>query len=159
MNRWTLPAFIFVIASPLTCSDSDAPNVDEPTLQELLAAPTVLELGSEHLRLSTHLFLDRMPTIPPSQFGVSGEARVWEEAEQPLPTGLNQTRVWMILDQDVWRGGELRVLEPQAPYELRRFLESDRGWGNVMVQVVVEVSLANVKYLLRAPDQGIAVTY
>ena len=157
MNRWRLPALVLVIAAPLACSDSDAPKVDEPTLDELLAAPTVLELDSEQLHLSTHLYLDRMPIVPPSPTGFSGEVRIYEEAQQPLPTGLNQTRVWVILDQDVWRGGALGKLEPQAPYELRRWLESDRGWGDVTVQVVVEASVDNVKYLLRAPDQSINV--
>jgi|GEM_PF-3028321 len=157
MNRWRLLALVLVIAAPLACSDSGAPKVDEPTLEELLAAPTVLELGSDRLHLETHLYLDRMPTVPPSFPGFSGEARVWEEAEQPLPAGMNQTRIWVILDQDVWRGGAQRVLEPQAPYELRRWLESNRGWGNVTVQVVVEVSVDDVKYLIRAPDQPITI--
>jgi hypothetical protein len=162
MNRWTLPALILLMAAPLACSDSDTPGppkVDEPTLEELLAAPTVLELGSQRLHLETRLFLDRMPSIPPSLSGVSGWARVWEEQEQPLPAGLNPTRVWLIADQYMWHGEGLRVFEPQAPYELRRWFFSDRGVADdVLVQVVVELSLEDVKYLVRAPDNPVLIT-
>jgi hypothetical protein len=77
------------------------------------------------------------------------------QSRRTHPSGIARRTV--ILDQDVWRGGALGELEPQAPYELRRWLESDRGWGDVTVQVVVEVSVDNLKYLLRSPDQSINV--
>jgi hypothetical protein len=158
MVRWVLLfACVLGAAAALACSESPAPKVDEPTLGELLAAPTDLTLGAQHLVLESHLFLDRMPQIPPSFHGFSGEARVWDTALDTIPDGVDVSRIWIILGVDVWEGHSLPVIQPEAIYELRRRVQSDRAWGNVTVQVVVEVSAGHDLYLLRAPDQRIQV--
>ena len=144
----------------LTCTTFPDYDIDE-----LLAAPAQIEIDNRTFVLETFIWRDFEPICPPDGNPNIAVIRVVATDSLPFPYSVDFDYLWVIKDEDnVWitdfEEDETKIVD----YKLEKIARDGPKWDvepyPVLVDAVVRIKVGTVdKYLLRAADQIIHVTY
>jgi hypothetical protein len=159
-RAWKFVTLVFGLLL-VSCQNPLTPS---PLLDELLAAPLVVNVSGRDLKLETFIYRDLMPGTDPN--GSPLIALVYLEAVdgQPFPDGIDSDRLWVINGDRLWEtefSDEPGLRDPSHPYQLEKIARDGPRWGvgdRVEVVVRVKVPAAGTR-LLRATHQTINAVY
>lgn len=143
-----------------SCQNPVTPSLP---LDDLLAAPLVVEINGRQFTLETFIWRDFMPGS--NSGGSSLMAAVYLTAVdgQPFPDEIDSNRIWVINGENVWEAtfqGESRPRGFTHLYQLEKVAYGGPRWDvGAQVEVVVRVTAWSASsYLLRATKQVIYAT-
>jgi hypothetical protein len=159
LTRFAVP--VLLAATALGCSlTGELP--DDPSTRDLLSTPTTISLGGEELRLRTYLWRDFMPISPPDGKPLIGIFRVYSVAGEPIPTGVEFERAWLVNGTERWDAKFSDENPPQGEPadELSGVARNGPFWepGIDVVAIVRIRDATGSTYLLRAIGQTIERT-
>lgn len=131
-------------------------------VDDLLNAPTMIQVSARTCTLSTGLWRDVAPLGPPDGSPLYAVLYLTFQDTMAVPSGVDVDRVWVIKSQsDVWESGVTLDSDQPFPNELRKDAKNGPKWGpDIYVDVVVHVRDAgHGQYLLRATHQWIGVIW
>jgi len=144
-----------------SCQNPVTPSLP---LDDLLAAPLVVEINGRQFTLETFIWRDFMPGD--NSGGSSLMAAVYLTAVdgQHFPDEIDSNRIWVINGENVWEAtfqGESRPRSSTHLYQLEKVANGGPRWDvGDQVEVVVRVTAWSAgTRLLRATKQVINATY
>lgn len=146
-------------------------------INDLRKTPTAVVLDGKSLSLSTYLWRDFMPSIPPMSDGkpMIAVLKVATSDKKSFPSGVRIDRAWVLFGEQMWETSEFKE-QSEGPANHKDWNEKwmncpdspvceavARGgpkWGpGVFVDVVVQLTDREGRHhLLRAPKQYVART-
>lgn len=120
--------------------------------------PTIL-IGAGTCRVDAYVWRDLMPGPGPST-GVLASVLISASGGQPAPEGATITGIWLINGSAVWEAPPPFEPSPIAPGALSTTVRNGPLWpAGTTVDVVVQISLGKVSYLLRAANETIEAVF
>ena len=152
-----------LVAGSVTACAIIEPGDDEPTIDELLAAPLTIDLGGKTLRLTTAMWRDFQPISPPDGKPLIAVFYVMTTDSTEFPAGVRFDHAWVVLERQVWSTGftgEERPPSEQLSWQQVEVARNGPRFGpGVTAEAVVRVRDADGETcLLRATDQPIERT-
>jgi hypothetical protein len=145
----------------LSCNDIGKDRPLQPPmlpLQDLLAAPETLSIGGKSLVLSTSLWLDLMPTVPPSNPPLIAIIYVRSADSTEPPNSVSPDVVWIVSGRQIW-GGFLQDTFAPGQNVIAKVARNGPGWDGSVEVIVRIVDSGGTAHLLRAASQQIGKVY
>jgi hypothetical protein len=142
----------------------DIPDPPDIPIDQLRAAPQVIQIDGKHLTLSTSLWRDFMPSSPENPSLLNTRIYVTSAYAVPIPNTIVIDAAWLVYNDEVWKSWLSvisSVYEPARPDQIKLRARHGPTWNtDVPVDVIVRVndSKGNT-FLLQAPKQSIGSTY
>jgi hypothetical protein len=160
-KSWGLPIGLFLLWLSPSCQNPLVPSVP---LDDLLAAPLVIELNGRSFSLETYLFRDFMPTVDPGGSPLIAVVYLTADDGQAFPDDVDCSRIWVVNGERVWETTFKDETRPRSLNHINQLAEVARDgpqWEiGARVEVVVRAtsSIGGTR-LLRATAQVINAVY
>lgn len=135
-----------------------------PSLENLLAAPLQVSVGSRVMTLEPFVWRDFMPGGNAGGSDLMANCLITAEDGQPYPSGLDADKIWVINGDDVWEGDFTEEAGPPSQdrlYQLQKVAYGGPKWEvGTEVEVIVRLAPAlGARQLLRATAQKVGATF
>ncbi|MGA2784859.1 MAG: hypothetical protein ABSF09_09210 [Candidatus Bathyarchaeia archaeon] len=142
------------------CSDNVVSVPPDIPINQLLASPDTIRIGTRQLYLSTYMWRDFQPISPPDGKPLIAIIYVTGIDTAQLPGSISTDAVWIVYNNQVWKSWYSNESIPPDELRPNRIVKIARNgptWGpNVYVDVIVRVHDVNgATLMLRAPNQWI----
>lgn len=135
-------------------------EVVKPDVEQLRAAPEVVEIGGAPLRLEASAWVNRMPGPEPRDTSLMASVRVVPDAGGAVPAGLIIDRLWLVQGDEVWQPAHLTPGRP-IPGQLQSGARGGPAWPEgAAIDVIARVrDDAGASYRLRAPRAQVTAVH
>jgi len=135
-----------------------------PSLENLLAAPLKVSIGSRIMTLEPFVYRDFMPGGPAGGSGLIAGCLITAEDGQPYPFGLDADKVWVIAGDEIWEGDFTEEAGPPSLNRLDQLQKVARGgpqWQpGTEIEVVVRLApVTGARQLLRATGRKVNAVF
>ena len=148
--------FLLIIGG---CSNPVISPPDIP-IDQLLSAPTQIQINGKAVKLNAELWEDLMPTVPSSSAKLKITCKVFSEDGSALPSTIELNSVYLVYYNVIWKAFLTKDVKQSKKNLIVSYAENGPAWkAGSFVDVIVKVIFNGKDYLIHAPNQVIMAVY
>lgn len=140
------------------CSNTSSPENELP-VDSILNAGESVRIGDKTYSLSTYLYRDFMPVIPPGGNGLIAVAHIETKDKSPAGLSVDPYEIYILHNGNMYNSfftDEAKPPSSQFPYRIERIMRNGPMLETgILVDVVVRIRHDNRDYFVKAENQRI----